>query len=354
MISPADARRKAYHPARLAAAWLVAALLLAVPTRSTAATTPPTRAEADVAHLVLSREGDSLGVFQMVSLMNETANPTGPLALTLPEGAEGLQLEGQPDQQNGVVAAGSRVEVPAGLPANGRLELAIRYRVPAKGESLKLQLTLPVRSERVYVLTDAHSMTLNPTHTRLRDDGVLDLGPKRLHQYIQEGVEAGEAMQLSLQFTPDEDALNQTPKDGATPVSAQGAPPGLLNRSFHGGAANTMLWQRVTGSPGHGGFTGMAVALLTLMLLITAVLLAWRQVRRRRLPPSAVADDIKPAPSAPRPELLRRRAELLRLAEELDRQRLAGEVEEQYHRTRRDEIKRELVRVLVGLKQSEG
>lgn len=353
-MNPADLWRKAPRLARLFTTWLLAAFLLAVPTTSTAATTPPTRAEADVAHLVLSREGDSLGIFEMVSLMNETASPTGPLVLALPEGAEGLALEGQPEQQQGVVVAGSRVEIPAGLPANGRLELAFRYRVPAKGESVKLQVTLPFSSERVYVLTDAHSMILNPTHTRLRDDGVLDLGPKRLHQYIQERVEAGEALQLSLQFTPDEEALNQAPKDGATPVSAQATPPGLLNQSFHGGAANTMLWQRVTGSPGHGGFTGVAVALLTLVLLITAALLAWREVRRRRLPPSAVADDIEPAPTTPKPELLRRRAELLRLAEELDRQRLAGEVEEEYHRARREEIKSELVRVLLGLKQSEG
>ncbi|MGE5589488.1 MAG: hypothetical protein ACM3ZA_02490 [Bacillota bacterium] len=358
MTSVASVPRQARRSAPWPMAWLLTAALLLSSATAAAASPRASAPEADVAHLVLSREGDNLGVFEMVSLMNETTNPTGPLVLPLPEGTTGLTLDGEPDTTNGVVAAGNRVEIPAGLPAGGRLELAFRYQVPAAGESLEFQVTLPFRSQHVYVLTDAHAMVLNPTHTLLQDGGVLDLGPKRMRQYIQEGVEAGEPLQFGLTFTPDREALNQAPADVAVPVSATSAPPGLLNRSFHGGAANMMLWQRVTGSPGHGGFAGMVAGLMALALLATAVVLAWRQTRRRNLPESSVGDEPEPdvmaTPSAPRPELLRRRAELLRLAEELDRQRLAGEVDEEHHRTRREEIKNELVRVLVGLKQSEG
>jgi len=51
---------------------------------------------------------------------------------------------------------------------------------------------------------------------------------------------------------------------------------------------------------------------------------------------------------------MRRRAELVRLAAEIDRERVAGRLGEAEHSRRRDEIKRELVRVIARLKQLEG
>jgi len=99
----------------------------------------------------------------------------------------------------------------------------------------------------------------------------------------------------------------------------------------------------------------MVAILLTLAMLITALGLALRRLRQRsRVGRGAGEPEAQPLPSAPRPELMRRRAELVRLAAEIDRERVAGRLGEAEHSRRRDEIKRELVRVIARLKQLEG
>ncbi len=126
----------------------------------------------------------------------------------------------------------------------------------------------------------------------------------------------------------------------------------LLNRSFHGGAANVMLWQRATGFQGHGGFTGMLVIFAGLGTVTSALLRAWQRVQvqriRRLMEPAATA------PSESAGTLRRRRAEILSEVAVVDSRRAQGELGAEEHQRRREALKQELVAVLTHLKRLEG
>lgn len=112
----------------------------------------------------------------------------------------------------------------------------------------------------------------------------------------------------------------------------------ILNKSYHGGPTNIMLWQRFTGSPGHYGLIGV----LAFAVAVGAV--SWALVkgrRHRRTPPKdrfggkGLGDSI-------------RRQALAREIARLDAAYRAGEVAAEEYGHLRPSLKRRLMEAITG------
>lgn len=294
---------------------------------------------AEVTHLVLTRKDGSLSVFQMFQLVNHTQKDSGPLTILLPDGAANLKVVGGLSQEQVGQAEGGFVDRP-GVPAGGSQQLAVRYELPASGDAYTIRFKTSFPTALVYILTDPSAMTMPATlNTSFDDGGALDMGGRILRQYVRAGLKAGDPVQVNLQFTPDQEALAQAPAGAQLPPAAgTGSGPAKANNTAN-----------------------MIVLAATGVLMLVALVLVWHRFSLRV--PAAAASS-RSAPAAPisaathegadEAALLRRKGELVNEIARLDQRHAAGELDEAEHARRREVYKRELVSVLLQLKEIQG
>lgn len=288
---------------------------------------------AEVTHLVVSKKGTSLSIFQMLQLANNTGKASGPITIPLPEGAANLQVVGGLTPEQMGQTKGGFVDK-AGIPAGGRKQLALRYEIPAESAALTLRLPFTFPAALVYILTDPSAMTMPPTlNTPFEDGGSLDMGGRVLRQYVRGEVKAGETLQVNLQMVPDQDALAEAAKPAEAPAGP--APQGKGG----GGAANAI------------------VLAATVVLAAVALVLAWRRSAGRTPAPASRPASGHAAPRGGGPDeavLLRRKNELVSRIARLDQSHARGELSEEEHQRQRQSFKQELMKVLLQLKRLQG
>lgn len=289
----------------------------------------------EVTHLVLTKQEGSLSVFHMLQLVNNTAQDSGPLTIPLPEGAKNLKVVAGLEADQVGEAQGGFVDKP-GVPAGGGQQLAFRYDLPISGDAYTLRFRTSLPTDLVYILTDPTSMTMpSSLNTSFGDGGSLDMEGRILRQYVLAGVKAGDAVQVNLQFSPDQEALAQAQLPPAAETAAGPAP-----------ANNTAT---------------VIVLAATGVLVLLALLLIWRRFSTRLSPsPAASAvpspEELSAATRLPVDEasLLRRKTELVNEIARLDQRFAAGEMDEAEHARLRQDYKQELVSVLLQLKDPHG
>ncbi|GEM_PF-3018829 len=295
---------------------------------------------AEVTHLVLARKDGSLSVFQMFQLVNHTQKDSGPLTILLPDGAANLKVVSGLSQEQVGQAEGGFVDRP-GVPAGGSQQLALRYELPASGDAYTLRFKTSFPTALVYILTDPSAMTMPATlNTSFDDGGALDMGGRILRQYVRADLKAGDPVQVNLQFTPDQEALAQAPAGAQLPPAAgTGSGPAKANNTAN-----------------------IIVLAATGVLMLVALVLIWRRFSLRNVPAAAASSSSTPAApfsgaahvGADEAALLRRKGELVNEIARLDQRHAAGELDEAEHARRREVYKRELVSVLLQLKEIQG
>lgn len=293
---------------------------------------------AEVTHLVLTRKDGSLSVFQMFQLVNHTQKDSGPLTILLPDGAANLEFVGGLSPEQVGQAEGGFVDRP-GVPAGGSQQVVLRYELPVSGDAYTIRFKTSFPTALVYILTDPSAMTMPATlNTSFDDGGALDMGGRILRQYVRADLKAGDPVQVNLQFTPDQEALAQAPAGAQLPPAA-GTGPAKANNTAN-----------------------IIVAAATGVLMLVALVLIWRRFSLRNVPAAAASSGGAPAVPfsgaahevADEAALLRRKGELVNEIARLDQRHAAGELDEAEHTRRREVYKRELVSVLLQLKEIQG
>lgn len=335
--------------------WLTPATMLAQAETPTPTATPPAAAtgepRATLAHWVLSRGEGGIEVFQMWQVAGG-AGGAAEIALPLPPGSTGVAVvEGL--TANELDVGPDTLVDRSGVKAGAEKTLAFRYSLPLEGDAALFSQRMGIAAEMVFVLVDTASLSAIPMgSTPLQDQGTATMGDRVLQQWVRTGVAAGETITLALQPPPP-----GAPAAGAAPPAGQ---PQLLNRTFHGGTANVMLWQRMTGSPGHNGVAGILLMGAGLAGLVTVAVILGRRWRTARMGaaspasrsgrhPAPVTPGPGPAPARLRPALLAQRQRLAGAIAALDERHAAGEVDAEVYTHERQELKQQLVRVLARL-----
>lgn len=315
-------------------------ILLAALAVLPAAATAESPVAVAVEHVILSRQGDDLTVFQIISLRNGGGEPVPELQVSLPPGYADLTvMKGTaPDE---VVPGETGFVDTSGLAAGATKEMVFLYRVPLTGLNGILRKDVHYRTELLYFLVE-EGEALSLAEERLSDYGPVNLDGRKFYQYGAENLPAGTELAVRLR----EAAPGPGSRGTAAPGTAAG-PSDLLNASFHGGEANVRLWMRMTGTPGHAGLLGVG---LFLVVIGAGAVVAFKvgDNRRRARREARVADLRRRvvALEEERQELMRRLVDLELAA---DRSRETG-VDEPPAGDRQ-ELKERLVNVTMELRR---
>lgn len=311
----------------------------------------PPDLHAEVSHVAVSRSGDGVAVAYMSTVINSGKDPSAAFSIPIPAAATKFELlEGAAK----VTRSGEQVVVPAGIAPGGSSAVGFRYTLPDGITELHYPDIPP--ADMAMLLIDEATLTLTTTGPGLSEKGLVVLGQQAYRQYIVSRPAPG--MNLTVQLK-----LEGNPANAAAAIAdAQKLPPGapvdraegpLLNQTFHGGNANVMLWQRMTGSTGHGGLAGLLlIGLLLLALVLGAIFL----LARRRQATSAAFAPMPPASTRGRApaeavSLQKQKAQLARRIAEIDRtpaDERTPELDDE-----RESVKQQLVEVILRLRRLE-
>ncbi|MFZ5827823.1 MAG: hypothetical protein ACOY94_26255 [Bacillota bacterium] len=311
----------------------------------------PANLHTEVSHVAISRNGDGLAVAYMATVVNSGTGPSPEFVIPIPAEATNFELlEGAAK----VTRNGEQVMVPGGIAAGGSSSIGFRYMLPAGITEVHYPDIPP--ADMAMLLVDEATLTMTTVGPGLSDKGVVVLGPKAYRQFIVTRPAPGMnlSVQLKLEGNPAnaEAAINAAGRlPAGAPVDQAPAESRLLNQSFHGGNANVMLWQRMTGSTGHGGLMGLLLmGLLLLGLVLGAVFLL---ARRRQAAAAVHAPPVSTRGRATREaaSLQKRKAQLARRIAEIDRTPEAERTPELDEE--RAAVKAQLVDVIMHLRRVE-
>lgn len=305
---------------------------------------------SDFSHLVLSQQQGRLRVFQLVKLKNSGDKPQAPVKISLPEGYGNLSFPNQPDASKFKTDA-SGVTDPDGIAAGASKDYTLVYELPFPPQGLTLNLKFNYPTDQVYVLSDQKSLAILPVQNGDWEyGGPAQMGDKQFDQFVRQQVAAGATLKLNMgPAAASPSQPGQQPAPAPNLRYTQG-PIGLLNKAFHGGSSNVMLWQRFTGSPGHGGLVGIILILLGLGSLVTAVsVFIYRRWGHRN--PKGPSDLVSEADLVAR--LNKEKALYVKKIAELDRQLAEGGLDAGEHAEKRAQYKERLVKIVAKLKELE-
>lgn len=238
-------------------------LSMIMATTAKAETILPDGLHAEVAHVALTQDGKAFSVVQMVDIVNSSKEPSPELRIPLPTGAANFgAMDGTASLQ------GSQVVIAAGIAPGEKRQVGFEYTLPA-GATTELTLTDIPPADLTYLLIDEAALSLDPV---LVGKGFNDLGLAVINQvaYHQYEVTRPPGAPVTIKVnaggnpTNAAQAIARESKNPSSAATGGAGDPKLLNGSFHGGSANVMLWQRMTGSSGHGGLVGISVLGLVL------------------------------------------------------------------------------------------
>ncbi|MHB9145308.1 MAG: hypothetical protein ACYC5Y_08245 [Symbiobacteriia bacterium] len=288
----------------------------------------------EVTHLVLTSKEKAVSVFQMVQFFNDTDKDTGPVTAPLPAGASNLEVIGLAPDQYSQTAVGLIDRL--GLKASESKQLTYRFDLPADGQALTLRETFAYPVGQVFILTDPATMTMPAAiNTAFEDAGGLEIKGRVYRQLARGEVEPGEVVQVSLQLTPDTEALAQA--EAQTATQAEAAP--------------------AAAAPAKTGNVGLFVVAAALVLAVGLVALTrFSHLRRQQgLVGTAILEHGAAMPGTEAlVGLTRRKADLIDQIAGLDAQKAQGDLDEVSHAARRDTLKQELIAVMRELRSREG
>lgn len=350
----------------------VALVLLAAPVIASAETAKVAPAETakapeglkvEFSHLVLTGRQGAVGVLQLVKLVNSGQKATGPVEVGLPKGYKNLEfLQGVTADKAAQGEAGFVDN--AGVDAGQNKVVVLRYDVPATAQSLTFSERVLYPTDSIDILADVSNITMVPTlNPDYVDQGTADMNGKVIRRFTREKVGAGTDLKVNLQLAPDTTAPKPTPLQD-NPQAAQSGDAGsrepkLLNKTFHGGNANVMLWQRMTGSPSHGGVIGiLGYALVLIIPIVLGVALYRRMknpapVQSRAQVAAGGTGAVVAAAAGELSKLLKEKTIVVKKIAELDLKRQSGEVSEEDYVDKRGRLKKRLIQVMNRIKELE-
>ena len=311
---------------------------------------------SEFTHLVLSQQQGKLRVFQLVKLKNDGDQAVAPVQIALPEGYGNLSFPNQAAAGKFKTDAAGLTD-PEGVAAGASKDYTLVYELPFPPAGTTLTLKFNYPTDQVYVLADQNSLQVLPVQNGDWDyAGPAQMQNRNFEQFVRQQVAAGTVVKLVM--GPGSGApAGPSGQPGAQPGSAspvlrynQG-PIGLLNKAFHGGSSNMMLWQRFTGSPGHGGLPGIILILLGLGSLVAAVSTFIYRRRSRRTAVSGPSDLLSRDDLVAR--LSREKSLYVKKIAELDRRLAEGGLGAGEHAQRRAEYKRRVIKIMTKLKELE-
>lgn len=345
--------RRASPSRRALSVAITLALAVAVPVGApvsrvlaSGASAPPVSADPTVlaGHMRLRLDGRLLSVEEIYQMTNSGGTKAERVEFALPASYTGLTLLSGVAEGD-VVVTGSGFYDKRGLEPGETRTYRFSYSREIPGEGLAVRWRALYPTDVLVVLAPEKGLAVSGPG--LTDGGPAEVGAENYRQYTAHELPAGAELEFKV-------ALGET--TGSAPLP-------LLNKSFHGGNANVMLWKRFTGSPGHGGATGVVlfIGLLSAGIWLSTALAKRRatsrrevEVQRRGGPGRAVPGRAGRTATPPDQEtLLSRKTEMARRIAELDRRYGAGEVPEETYTRLRSGYKSQLAEVVLALKRLE-
>ncbi|MCL5677293.1 MAG: hypothetical protein M1602_05435 [Firmicutes bacterium] len=306
---------------------------------------------SEFSHLVLSQQGGKLRVFQLVKLKNSGSAAVSPVKVALPQGYANLSFPNQPGSDK-LKSDTAGVTDPEGLAGGATKDYTLVYELPFPAQGTTVSFKFDYATDQVYVLADQNTLQVLPTQNGDWEyGGAAQMGSKQFEQFARQSVAPGAVLKLTLGPAPAGKPGEPGQGNAGQGVAGQGNPGStpLLNKFFHGGSANVMLWQRFTGLSGHGGLVGMLVILLGLGLVVAGVG-TWLYRRYRKGGEAAA-----PSPLVSNEDLVARlskeKALYVKKIAELDRLLSQKAIDPQEHAQKRSVYKQRLARVIVKLKE---
>ncbi len=319
-----------------------------------------TGVSSEFTHLLFGVKDGQLKVFHLVKLKNQGASSSGPIELSLPKGYQNPAFSGDAGgaMAKEVQLGSEGLKDPRGLEPGAARDYVLTYDLPMPpdGQSLRVNVNYP--TQMILILADQATVQMVPLQNRdFSSQGSVQYGQKTFEQFARNDVAPGTTLTMTLgPATPG----GAQPGGAGQPGGgmAHEPPPGtvtkgtiaLLNQAFHGGASNMMMWQRFTGTTGHGGLVGSIIILAGLTVLIFGL---GRTFYVRWQLKQGINPETGERPEETFEKLLKEKSIYIKKIADLDRKAEAGEITSEEHQERRSAYKRRLVKVLARLKEVE-
>lgn len=313
----------------------------------------PAGVQIKLAHLVLAKDQQGrLRVLEMIEVANNGDKRVEILEFPLPAGAKDIEImmpEGiKVEPKDGVLS----VPVPVDPKGTGQVVFSLSLDAPDAAYTLVQKFSYP--AEFVSILTEKGVEVIGMLNRDLQDLGEAQAQDRTLRQWGRENLAAGDELKVNIQF-----GEAAAPAGGTTSGQGSGSgqtsgssEKGLLNKRFHGGENNVMIWQRFTGASGHGGLIGIIfIGLVLIGLPIVGI--KYYRTKVNPVKPILAAAVEQTAPEELADRLGKEKAYLVRQIAELDRRHKAGEIAEEEYGHKRSEYKKRLVKVAAKLKELE-
>lgn len=320
----------------------------------------PVGIQIKLAHLVLAKDQEGkLRVLEMIEVANNGDKRVESLEFPLPAGAKDVQIMApgglKTEAKNGVLS----IPVALDPKGTGQAVFTLSLDAPEGSYTLAQKFSYPV--EFVSVLTEKGVEVIGMLNRDLMDMGEAQGPGRTLRQWGRENMAAGDELKVNIQFgdatapapgttTPPGTTSGQESGSGQTSGSSD---KGLLNKRFHGGDSNVMIWQRFTGASGHGGMIGI-IFIGIILIGLPVVGLKYYRTRINPVKPILAAAVEQTAPEELSERLSKEKSDLVRQIAELDRRHQTGEIAEEEYGHKRSEYKKRLVKVAAKLKEIEG
>lgn len=316
---------------------------------------------AELTNLILGRADDQLKVFHLVKLVNNRADAASNVHIPLLPGFANVNLI-RPESGAAKVEGDGVTISRAIAPAGGVDTLILTYDVPLPAQGYSAALKVAVPTSMTLIMADSTQLEMPEIqNTQLFSAGTTDVEGKMFLQFVRPRIPAGTDLKLNVAKAtglglPEAGAGMAQPYPEIAGEKLTNAKAPLLNKAFHGGTANVMLWQRYTGYPGHGGLFGAVIILSGLGgaalggARLYFLRYQMREAARRRMAAGQTGPSLSQLEMEERVRMEKERRVLVRRIAELDRSLAAGTLTPDEHRRQRSLYKRHLVRVMQSLK----
>lgn len=237
----------------IASALIFSAALLTLQPHTAAAFPSMVGFQAEVAHLALTLEDQSLWVALEVDLANNGKEPSPPFEIPIP--AEATNFEAV---EGNVTRTGDRVTVPGGTPAGEKVSIGFRYKLPPGVLRVPFP-DVPPAGLSMIMLDESVLTLVSPTGQGVTDQGLIPLGSRAYREF--DITRPAPGMTLTVQVKPGGDpaAASKALANADTSATA-------TNERPLGGNPNAIMRQRLTSLPGKL-LTGLVLALVLILLV---------------------------------------------------------------------------------------
>jgi hypothetical protein len=286
--------------------------------------------QADVSHLALTLEDQSLWVALEIDVVNNGKEPSTPFEIPIPGDATSFE-----SVDGSLTRNADRVSVPGGTPAGAKASIGFRYKLPPGVFQVPFPDTPPAALSMV--MLDESVLTLvSPTGKGVTDQGIIALGTRAYREL--DVTRPAPGMTLTVQVKP---GGNPTAANKAIADAEKNAP--TTGQASQGGNPNEIMWQRIT-SP-----TGMVVIGLVLAAVIALFVWRARAAARANRPVRAYHSEDEPDDEGELESLRRQKVDLARRIARMDKKAATSPSADLARR--RGEAKQRLVQVILRLKR---